>query len=189
MYVSELSISDARDDLADVVNRVQYAGERTYLTRHGRRVAAVVPVSLVDAYEELGKRAELGGVHRGRQADEDAVPWERFEPERPRTNLRLHLHTELHKELVRVRSALGVRVADTARFSPPEALSLLIEIAATQKELAATQERLTADLAESAGFAEATEHEPTEDEATEDEATEHEATEHEAGGAAVTAEK
>jgi prevent-host-death family protein len=40
---TELSISDARDALRDVVTHAE-AGGTTYITRQGRRVAAVVPV-------------------------------------------------------------------------------------------------------------------------------------------------
>jgi prevent-host-death family protein len=39
---SEMPISDARDRLADVVNRAVYAGTPTHLTRRGRRLAVVV---------------------------------------------------------------------------------------------------------------------------------------------------
>lgn len=38
----EMPISDARDHLADVVNRAVYAGTPTHLTRRGRRLAVVV---------------------------------------------------------------------------------------------------------------------------------------------------
>ena len=39
---AEMPISDARDHLADVVNRAVYAGTVTHLTRRGRRLAVVV---------------------------------------------------------------------------------------------------------------------------------------------------
>ncbi len=39
---AEMPISDARDHLADVVNRAVYAGTPTHLTRRGRRLAVVV---------------------------------------------------------------------------------------------------------------------------------------------------
>ena len=53
----ELPISDAREHLADVVGRATYAGQTTYVTRRGRRVAAVVPAEaaeLLDELEDLG---------------------------------------------------------------------------------------------------------------------------------------
>lgn len=45
----EMPISDARDQFADVVNRAAYGGEITYVTRRGRRLAAVVPAAHVAA--------------------------------------------------------------------------------------------------------------------------------------------
>lgn len=39
---AEMPISEARDHLADVVNRAVYAGTPTHLTRRGRRLAVVV---------------------------------------------------------------------------------------------------------------------------------------------------
>jgi prevent-host-death family protein len=38
----EIAVTQARDELADLVNRVAYGSERVVLTRHGRPVAALV---------------------------------------------------------------------------------------------------------------------------------------------------
>ena len=38
----ELSISEARDQLSEVVNRASYGGQATYITRRGRRLAMVL---------------------------------------------------------------------------------------------------------------------------------------------------
>ena len=59
----DLPITDARDRLANVVNEAAYAGHVTYLTRRGRRVAAVVPAEVVEAAERwederLGRMAD-----------------------------------------------------------------------------------------------------------------------------------
>ncbi len=37
-----MPISDARENLAEIVNRAAYGGEATYITRRGRRLALVV---------------------------------------------------------------------------------------------------------------------------------------------------
>jgi len=42
-----------------VVNRVAYSGESTYLTRRGRRLAAIVPVELLEAIEALEDRTDV----------------------------------------------------------------------------------------------------------------------------------
>lgn len=59
----ELPITDARHQLADVVNDAAYGGQITYLTRRGRRMAAVVSVEAAEAAErwedeQLGRLAD-----------------------------------------------------------------------------------------------------------------------------------
>jgi prevent-host-death family protein len=59
----ELPITDARGRLAEVVNEAAYAGHVTYLTRRGRRLAAIMPVEAAEAAErwedeQLGKMAD-----------------------------------------------------------------------------------------------------------------------------------
>lgn len=49
-------MTDARAGLADIVNRAAYAKESAYLTKQGKRVAAVVPadaLELLDRVEDL----------------------------------------------------------------------------------------------------------------------------------------
>lgn len=50
-------MTQARADLADLVNRVAYSGERVMLTRHGKPLAALVPVADL---ESLERRGEIG---------------------------------------------------------------------------------------------------------------------------------
>lgn len=47
----DLTISDARDHLAEVVSRAAYAGRITYVTRRGQRLAAIVPAEMAEAIE------------------------------------------------------------------------------------------------------------------------------------------
>ena len=58
-----MSITDARERLADVVNEAAYTGQVIYLTRRGRRLAAIVPVETAEAAErwedeQLGRMAD-----------------------------------------------------------------------------------------------------------------------------------
>jgi prevent-host-death family protein len=41
----KLSAGDARERFAEIVNEAAYADKRTVITRHGKEVAAVVPIS------------------------------------------------------------------------------------------------------------------------------------------------
>ncbi|MHB1739369.1 MAG: type II toxin-antitoxin system Phd/YefM family antitoxin [Actinomycetes bacterium] len=52
----QVSVTDARGQLADLVNRVAYTGEQVTLTRHGRPVAVLV--SVADAERARGALAE-----------------------------------------------------------------------------------------------------------------------------------
>ena len=45
----DLSISAARDHLAEVVSSAAYGGRITYVTRHGQRMAAIVPAEVAEA--------------------------------------------------------------------------------------------------------------------------------------------
>jgi len=40
---SEIPVTQARDELADLINRVAYGRERIILTRHSKPVACIVP--------------------------------------------------------------------------------------------------------------------------------------------------
>jgi prevent-host-death family protein len=53
----EIPVTQARADLADLVNRVAYTGERIMLTRHGKPLAALVPVADLESME---RRSEIG---------------------------------------------------------------------------------------------------------------------------------
>lgn len=56
----EIGINDARGILGDLVDRARIAGETTYLTKHGKRAAAVVPMDRADVPERIaaGTRTE-----------------------------------------------------------------------------------------------------------------------------------
>ena len=53
----DMSASKVRQEFADVIGRAQHAGTTTYITHHGRRVAAVVPVEAAEALERLEDEA------------------------------------------------------------------------------------------------------------------------------------
>ena len=73
--MADLAVSDAREHLADVIERVR-SGEPVYVTRRGRRVAVIVDA---DAYDQLVEVAE-DALDRAALAiardDDDYVPWE-----------------------------------------------------------------------------------------------------------------
>ncbi|MEV0405554.1 type II toxin-antitoxin system Phd/YefM family antitoxin [Actinoallomurus sp. NPDC050550] len=80
----EVPVTQARAELAELVNRVGYTGERIVLTRHGRPLAALVPVEDLEALErrpaEIGFTLPLPG---------EAEPAGPEQPKRPAGPLRI----------------------------------------------------------------------------------------------------
>jgi len=49
----DVALTDARSSLGELAMRVEYGGETVYLTRHGRRAAAVVSARTAELLEQL----------------------------------------------------------------------------------------------------------------------------------------
>ena len=78
--MTEMTVSDARARLADVVDAARVGHDPVYLTRRGQRVAAVIDADdldrLIAAAEDLAD-LEAARVGRAEIADgESAIPWE-----------------------------------------------------------------------------------------------------------------
>lgn len=77
--MSEVTVSDARARLADVVDAARVGHEPVYLTRRGRRVAAVIDADdldrLVEAAEDLAD-IEAARAARAEIAEDGTIPWD-----------------------------------------------------------------------------------------------------------------
>lgn len=79
--MSEMTVSDARSRLADVVDQARVEHEPVFLTRRGRRVAAVIDADqlegLIESAEDL---ADLRAVAQAREemaaTGQGPIPWE-----------------------------------------------------------------------------------------------------------------
>jgi prevent-host-death family protein len=72
-----MTVSEARQDFADLVNRVAYGKERVTVVRRGRDVVAIVPMSDVLLLEAIEDELDLAAAQ---EALADAgktpnVPW------------------------------------------------------------------------------------------------------------------
>lgn len=71
----EMAVSEARDNLADLIETAHRSGEPVYVTRRGRRVAVIVDPDvyekLLENAEDALDRAELAAA----RAAADYVPW------------------------------------------------------------------------------------------------------------------
>lgn len=77
--MSELTVTDARARLADVVDEARVRHNPVYLTRRGQRVAAVIDADdldrLIEAAEDLHD-IEAARAARSEMESEEAIPWE-----------------------------------------------------------------------------------------------------------------
>jgi prevent-host-death family protein len=76
--MAERRISEARESFSSTVNRVAFGGERVVLTRHGKRVAAVVPVEDLELLETLEDAVDIEEARRvlAEGSERDWVDWE-----------------------------------------------------------------------------------------------------------------
>ncbi|MBI3073649.1 MAG: type II toxin-antitoxin system Phd/YefM family antitoxin [Deltaproteobacteria bacterium] len=74
-----LTTSEIREDFADALNRVAYGKERIVLERHGKQVAALIPIEDLSALEEIEDRHDSEAARRvlARVASkkEKLIPW------------------------------------------------------------------------------------------------------------------
>ncbi|GAA2635608.1 type II toxin-antitoxin system Phd/YefM family antitoxin [Streptomyces vastus] len=54
----EIPVTQARAELADLINKVVYGGERVVVTRHGKPLVALVSAADLERLEELQDPAE-----------------------------------------------------------------------------------------------------------------------------------
>lgn len=59
-----IAVAKIRDNLADALNRVAYAGERVVLTRRGKGVAALVSMEDLQLLQELEDRADVRAARK-----------------------------------------------------------------------------------------------------------------------------
>jgi prevent-host-death family protein len=87
----EVPVTEARKDLAELVNRVAYGGERIPLSRHGKVVAAIVSAEDLDLLERVAaERLDLTGT--------GPAPAPGAEPARTRTGDPLRIAAEYRRE-------------------------------------------------------------------------------------------
>lgn len=79
--MTRLAASEARHQFAEVVNQVAFGGERIVLHRHGKDVAALVPVADLELLEELENRMDLDAARAALREKGDRVKWGKLKKE------------------------------------------------------------------------------------------------------------
>jgi len=77
--MATVSISEAREHLADLGNRVALEGERIVVERRGKDLFALVPVEDVELLERMEDEMDLEAIRRAK--DEPSRPWEEVKAE------------------------------------------------------------------------------------------------------------
>ena len=85
--MTRLTTSKARNDFADIINRVAYGGERIVLHRRGKNIAAIISmkdlVILEKIVQEAEVQADLAEIRKAKRelTREGTVPWEQVKKE------------------------------------------------------------------------------------------------------------
>ncbi|GHE02707.1 type II toxin-antitoxin system Phd/YefM family antitoxin [Streptomyces alanosinicus] len=77
----EIPVTQARAELADLINRVVYGGERVVVTRHGKPLVALVSaddLARLDALDEPAGEQVIGSVSVVREAGSAGREQQRF---------------------------------------------------------------------------------------------------------------
>jgi prevent-host-death family protein len=76
-----VSTSKARDDFAEMINQVAYRGERVVLDRHGKPIAAIIPIDDLAFLEELENRMDVEAAKRALAESDERIPYEKLRQE------------------------------------------------------------------------------------------------------------
>jgi prevent-host-death family protein len=63
----EIGVAEIRSNLAEVINRVAYGGERVILQRRGKKVMALMPIEDLELLNELEDKADLKAALKARK--------------------------------------------------------------------------------------------------------------------------
>jgi len=79
--MKQVSTGEARRNLAELLNRSAYGGERFVVTRHGKELVAIVPVEEASLLERVRGFLEERDVEAALReiARSGTVPWEEVE--------------------------------------------------------------------------------------------------------------
>jgi len=81
--VGHVSVSEARDTFAELINRAAYGHERVLVARRGRAIAAIVPIEDIELLEHVEDEQDLTAALEALADPENTVsiPWAQVEAE------------------------------------------------------------------------------------------------------------
>jgi prevent-host-death family protein len=78
--MSKVSTSAVRRDFSEVLNKVAYAKERIILQRHGKDVAAVIPIEDLQLLEDIEDKIDAKLARKARK-EKGFIAWEQIKKE------------------------------------------------------------------------------------------------------------
>jgi prevent-host-death family protein len=63
MAMREYTTGEARDRFSEVINEAAFGDERVVLTRHGKPIAAIIPISVLEILRELERIIDIEEAH------------------------------------------------------------------------------------------------------------------------------
>jgi prevent-host-death family protein len=79
--MTRIPASEARLQFAEVVNKVAFGGERVVLHRHGKDVAALVPMEDLQLLQQLENRMDLELARAALAEKAPRIPWKKLKRE------------------------------------------------------------------------------------------------------------
>lgn len=80
-HVPDLTVSAAREDFGQTVDRVHHRRERVRITKHGRPFVALVPAEDLDLLEALEDKLDLEAVREALAESSERIPYDRVRRE------------------------------------------------------------------------------------------------------------
>lgn len=73
-----IAATAARNQFAEILNDVAYRGQRVELERHGKSIAAVVPIEDLELLERLEDKLDLDAARKALAEKGDRVSWKQL---------------------------------------------------------------------------------------------------------------
>jgi PHD/YefM family antitoxin component YafN of YafNO toxin-antitoxin module len=81
VFMTRLTASQLREDMATAINKVAFGRERIVLQRNNKDVAALVPMEDLTLLRELEDRADLAEIKKALEEPGSNIPWEEIKRE------------------------------------------------------------------------------------------------------------
>ena len=81
--MTKISVSEAREDFSEFINRVTYTGQRIILHRRGKALAALIPVADLEALEAIEDYIDIEHALKAikEAGKKGTIPWSKLKKE------------------------------------------------------------------------------------------------------------